>query len=139
MFPSMQALDQRLMERQVGMWEVMDVALNYWMPKMDGFCYGNPFKTWMIWGYKRYMTMIYTYMYDALQKMSSNSSSTSKTYLHLSSTSSTSINYHYLFIQIMIYILSISMLVDSFPRPGRRAFAPCARLVSGHRSEKNGH
>ena len=87
MFPSMQALDQRLMERQVGMWEVMDVALNYWMPKMDGFCYGNPFKTWMIWGYKRYMTMIYTYMYDALQKMSSNSSSTSKTYLHLSSTS----------------------------------------------------
>ena len=49
---------------------------------------------------KRYMTMIYTYMYDALQKMSSNSSSTSKTYLHLSSTSSTSINYHSLYIYI---------------------------------------
>jgi hypothetical protein len=27
-----QALDQRLMERQVGlMWEVMDVDLNYWI------------------------------------------------------------------------------------------------------------
>ena len=60
---------------------------------------------------KRYMTMIYTYMYDALQKMSSNSSSTSKTYLHLSSTSSTSINYHYLFIQIRIYILSIFIYI----------------------------